>query len=372
MESVTLRGGKPGVVDLDPASPEVSLTMPVYEIDPQTDPRWAALIGAHPRASVFHTPEWLGALHRTYGYTPRAFTTAPPGSPSGSPLTGGIVFCQVRSWLTGQRLVSLPFSDHCDPLVEDREEIRTLLSEVEGRLGDRIRYVELRPRSAEPGEGRGYSASSGYAFHTLDLGAGAEALYAGLHKDSIRRKIRRAEREHVRLDAGRSEALLEAFYALLLRTRRRHRLAPQPVSWFRNLIDAFGDRLTIRVARANGRPIASILTLCHRQTVVYKYGCSDERFHSLGGMPFLFWSAIRQAASDGFGELDLGRSESGNAGLIRFKNRLGARSTALTYWRLNRSRPRSLPRSECPGRILARLPDSLFRLSGEIFYRHAG
>jgi hypothetical protein len=32
-----------------------------------------------------------------------------------------LVFCRVRSWLTGRRSISLPFSDHCEPLVESHE-----------------------------------------------------------------------------------------------------------------------------------------------------------------------------------------------------------------------------------------------------------
>ncbi len=31
-----------------------------------------------PKASVFQTTEWLGALSVTYGYNPVAFTTSPP------------------------------------------------------------------------------------------------------------------------------------------------------------------------------------------------------------------------------------------------------------------------------------------------------
>ena len=44
----------------------------------------------HPAASIFHTPGWLEALRRTYGYEPVAFTTSPPGHP----LTNGSPFCQ--------------------------------------------------------------------------------------------------------------------------------------------------------------------------------------------------------------------------------------------------------------------------------------
>jgi hypothetical protein len=154
--------------------------------------------------------------------------------------------------------------------------------------------------------------------------------------------------------------------------------APQPFAWFQNLVDCLGDRLTIRVARVNDRPIASILTLRHKQTIVYKYGCSDERFHNLGGMPRLFWQTIEEARSQQLKELDLGRSDLTNPGLIQFKDHLGATKTVLNYWRfsqrpqLERTGSRGAWKSRITRSVLANLPDRLFRLAGEIFYRHAG
>ena len=113
----------------------------VYAIDPLRDSRWPELIGRHPNASVFHTRGWLRALQVTYGYEPVAFTTSAPSEE----LTNALLFCVVRSWLTGNRLVSLPFSDHCEPLVENAEQFRTLSSFAESlRLKERWKYVEIR------------------------------------------------------------------------------------------------------------------------------------------------------------------------------------------------------------------------------------
>ena len=86
----------------------------VYELDPLADTRWIEFVKTHPRASVFHTPNWLHALRLTYGYQPVALTTAPPEEP----LTKRAGVLPVNSWLTGRRIVSLPFSDHCEPLVD--------------------------------------------------------------------------------------------------------------------------------------------------------------------------------------------------------------------------------------------------------------
>src|SRR6185436_335791 len=120
---------------------------------------------------------------------------------------------------------------------------------------------------------------------------------------------------------------------LLLLTRRRHHLPPQPVEWFRNLLECMGDRFMICLALKDDRPVAGIVLLRHRDTLVYKYGASDADVHNLGAMPFLFWNAIREAKAAGIRRLDLGRSDSDNAGLITFKDRLGADRSTLAYVR---------------------------------------
>src|SRR5205085_2919409 len=273
--------------------------MTVWQIDPVQDSRWAGFLERHPRATVFHTPGWLEALRRTYGYEPAALTTAAPGES----LTDGLVFCRIRSWLTGRRAISLPFSDHCDPLVESNQALAGLLSawkrDPEANHG---RYLEIRSISP-PGEvapdwrqaAPDWRQADSFCLHQLDLSPGLEDLFRGFHKDCIQRKIRRAQREALSYEEGNSESLLNGFYRLVLLTRRRQQLLPQPLAWFRNLIACMDDRLKIRLAYKDGRPVAGILTLSYKDVLVYKYGCSDARFNNLGGMQFLFWEAIREA-----------------------------------------------------------------------------
>ena len=114
------RRGSPGGV----AVSGQQKTVTTYKINPLTDQRWQEFVADHPRASVFHSTPWLSALARTYRYQPLAFTTSPPDNK----LENGLVFCRVQSWITGDRLVSLPFSDHCAPLVEDFGDLQPLVA----------------------------------------------------------------------------------------------------------------------------------------------------------------------------------------------------------------------------------------------------
>lgn len=346
--------------------------MTVYMLDPLQDQRWSDLVERHPQASVFHTTAWLRALRHTYGYEPVAFTTSSPDGP----LEDAIAFCQVRSWLTGKRLVSLPFSDHCEPLISHAAAFDTISTHLDDVRRDcRWDYVEFRPRTDRFHSHWSTTVTERYWFHVLDLRPSEDILYAALHKDSTRRKIQRAAREGLSYGEGRGESALHDFYDLVVVTRRRHQLLPQPMSWFRNLAASFGDSLKIRMAYHRDRPVAGIVTLRHGDTMVYKYGASDARFHALGGMHLLFWRTIRDARSMGCTTLDLGRCDIDNPGLARFKERWGATRSEITYWRHGDSSVISaLRRHAMTGgrQLLDHAPGVCRVAAGRILYRHAG
>lgn len=342
----------------------------VYEVDPLQDARWLSLIERDPRASIFHHPGWLRALSRTYGYEPVVFTTSAPDEP----LTNGVVFCQVNSLLTGRRLVSLPFSDHCEPLTQPHE-LQTILQLLQERMDrDGLRYVELRPLQSCP-DSEAVCQSEKFAFHTIDLRPPAADILKSLHKDSIRRKIQRAEREHLIYEVGNQDELLKKFFHLFAMTRRRHGLPPTPFRWLTNLAECLGDRAEVRLASLGREPVAALFTLKFGQTMVYKYGASDARFNNLGGTPFLFWKAIEDAKEHGIQEMDLGRSDLDNEGLIRFKGQLGSTKTLISYWRLARGfQPvRKSSRSfQIASQLLAHAPASLQIAIGDLFTKHMG
>lgn len=351
--------------------------MKLYQIDPLQDARWADLVERHPKASVFQTVGWLRALQRTYGYRPVVFTT----SPSSGELENGVVFCHVRSWLTGDRMVSLPFSDHCEPLFDSERDLHFIVENLQAdRHHGHWKYIEVRPANGSfcpEGKGNRFQPAARYYLHRLSLRPDLDQLFRSLHKDSVQRRIRRAERAGVVHEHGRSTKLLKDFYDLLVVTRRRHRLPPQPYLWFRNLVDCLKEALEIRVAYQAQVPIAAILTLRFRNTVYYKYGCSDAKFNHLGGMPFLLWTTIEESKMAGADEFDLGRSDIDDKGkgLVSFKNHWGQGPTDLVYWRfpapqtVGSKKTRWLDISK---RLFAFMPNRLLTATGRLIYRHIG
>ncbi len=346
----------------------------VYQIRPLSDARWNAFLLRHPSASVFHSEPWLAALHKTYGFEPTALTTSAPTDD----LCNALLFCRVDSALTGQRLISLPFSDHCAPLTTGEGDLAFLTAAMQSQLADRrLRYVELRPAEPLPDGGPCHTTRT-YRWHRLDLTADIADIYSRFHRDCVSRKIRRAEREQLVYRKGSSGQYFEEFWKLYLQTRRQHGAPPQPPSWFRNLLSEFREAAAIHLAVQDDKPIAAIFTLDYKDTLVYKYGCSDPTLQALGGTHLLFWRAIQDAKARGLRTLDLGRSDPSKEGLVHFKDRWGTQGCDLVYSRFTshahsragyRSGPAPLSLSLAQ-RALSLFPDTIFATAGALLYKH--
>src|ERR1700687_1680902 len=251
--------------------------MRCYQVDPTQDSRWAELAERHPGASVFHSVAWLKALRRTYGYAPVAFTTSPPTGE----LKNGLVFCHVNSMFTGHRLVSLPFSDHCEPLFDLGEDVNFLILYLQAILKrEGWKYLEVRPINVNFGQtdsGVGFVPAATYFLHKLDLRPELGNVFRSLDKNSVQRRAPRAQQSGLVEKRGTSDDLLKEFYRLLVITRRRHYVPPPPYSWFRTLIHCQGEALEMLLASRNP-------CVPHPKRLVYwRFPESAPSFDSLDG-----------------------------------------------------------------------------------------
>jgi hypothetical protein len=92
-------------------------------------------------------------------------------------------------------------------------------------------------------------------------------------------------------------------------------------------------------------------------------------------VPFLFWQVIQRVKDIGVVTFDLGRSDVGQTGLVRFKDHLGAERSAMTYYRLPAGSDEPLRAgwaARAARRMLPFLPDPALDLAGRLVYKHLG
>ena len=109
-------------------------------IDPTNYAAWDELLLSTPGHSFFHSSAWARVLKDSYGYTPMYFATIENGQ-----FWTLVPVMEVNSFITGKRGVSLPFTDYCEPLLNENIEFVDLFNNIiEYGKKHGWKYVELR------------------------------------------------------------------------------------------------------------------------------------------------------------------------------------------------------------------------------------
>ena len=343
-------------------------TWEVNVVDPTSDPDWDRLVASHPGSSFFHSAAWAKVLCKTYGHKPISLLLSRNAEP-----VALVPLLEVSSSFTGRRGVCLPFTDFCDPL---------FFNGCDSAIVSRPLCELARNRNWKHFEIRGGSSSAPWATpslkfygHSLDLRSGPEALFAGF-AGSVRRAIRKAQLCDLDVQISQSQEAILDFYRIHTRTRRRHGLPPQPISFFTNIYDLIikpGLGFVV-LASKGSRTVAAAVFFHMGKKAVYKFGASDERHQDLRGNNLVMWKAIEFLAQNGFEALHLGRTSLENEGLRRFKRGWGTVEETIEYFRFDtRANDWITARDNVSGfhnAVFARLPLLVNRLMGAMIYPH--
>ncbi|MCG2767286.1 MAG: GNAT family N-acetyltransferase, partial [Anaerolineae bacterium] len=329
--------------------------------------RCVAFVDSVPNANIFHHPAWTSLMAECYGYRPFVVATCDEKGE----IKAGLPLMEVNSWLTGRRWISLPFTDHCNPLYRGDTPPRELfeyLSELQ-REHD-VPRVEIR--SAVP---RGHQAHEVHSqvLHVQVLSPDTRAVHGKLH-ENVRRCIVKAERQGVTVRWAESKRDLDVFYDLHCGTRHRQGVPVQPKRYF----ELFWERIIgaglgfILLAYKDAVPIAGTVALTYKSTLMIKYTASDRDSWRLSPNHSLYWAVIRWGCEHGYTSLDWGRTRASNTGLRDFKRRWGAQESILTYSILSAAPPGDVTNrlSGIMGATIRHTPSWVCRVTGELLYRH--
>lgn len=293
-------------------------------IDPRTDVRWQQLV-EHQQSDVFHSPQWIHVLTDTYDLDPRAYVVV---DTAGTPLAG--IPCCLANDMFGNRLVSLPFSDYCDPLATTVEQwvgIADALVQQHSPVALRCLHNHL-PLADER-----FKLRKQAKWHGVDLHPDQETLWHNIHESS-RRATRKAERDGVVVRAAQNKHDLRAFFELHLGVRKgKYRLLAQPFRFFEHIWDRFleNDHGVLLLAMHNGACIGSILFLEWKNTLYYKFNASSSTELTHRPNDLLVWEGIKYAKAKGCTLLDFGLSDWDQDGLVRYKRKFATQEKVISF-----------------------------------------
>ena len=94
-------------------------------INPLDFEGWDDMVLSANEYSFFHSSAWAKTLNETYQYRPYYFSLFDK-----SEMKALIPLMEINSFLTGRRGVSLPFSDWCEPIINEKIMIKDLLNNI--------------------------------------------------------------------------------------------------------------------------------------------------------------------------------------------------------------------------------------------------
>ncbi len=339
-------------------------------INPINYNNWDELLLSTNDYSFFHTSHWARVLHESYGYRPLYFSVINNGS-----LRFSLPLMEIKSRLTGKRGVSLPFTDYCDPIVNEDIHFQDMIDyAIEYGEHAGWKYIEIRSlRNIS----ENILPSLEYYGHTLELSKDEDLIYSQL-RSSTRRNIKKAARDGVEIQMGNSPESMREFYRLNCTTRKMHGIPPQPWNFFRNIYDHVisENHGNVILASYKGVTIAGAVYFHFGKKVIFKYGASDKRYHHLRPNNLVMWEAIKEYCNRGYKTFCLGRTESENQGLRQFKNGWGASEKIIKYYRYDFRRNRFLNgNSHVSGfhnKVFNRMPVPMLKMIGSALYKHMG
>jgi hypothetical protein len=329
---------------------------------------WESTLAANDQATFFHSGVWARILAASYGFTPHYLKI-------GEDAAGYLPVMEANSFVSGRRGISLPFTDECEPIAPDPHTFNALFrSAVVHMSKRRWRYFEMRGGDTALSTDR---TAAEFLGHEIKLeGRTSGELFANC-VSSTRRAVRKAEKNGVAVEFGRTSADMDAFYSLFCQTRQRHGNPPQPRKFFqeiqRHAIETGSGLLLL--ARHNGIAVAGAVFLHFGRAAIYKFGASDSKTRHLAANNLIMWRAIEWYNKEGFSSLRLGRTSLENDGLRQFKQGWGSHEYHIKYFRYGNKARDFLSGTDNSStgwqtRVFKFLPQRVSRHIGAVAYRH--
>jgi hypothetical protein len=333
-----------------------------------------SLLGACDNATIYHTPEWRDAITATYGYVPMYL-----GVFDGENLSAVLPLMYVKSWLTGRRLVSLPFANTCGPAGTSERFGALLDRALELRAELRARALEIRTQAnINHLEDDRFSPVGYFITSLVSLASDPKDVWENFKDRNVRTEVRQAAKKGIEVRDGGDLKDLEQFYALFAGLRLRHGVPPQPFRFFANLWKCLWPKyLHLHVATYKGEHVASLMTLGFGTTLVAAYIGSNPAYRSYRVHQILFWKAMERGCLAGFKTFDFLRTPKASQELRYFKDRWNAFEVDLEYLYYPQvcgtaSTVEESAKYRLMTRVLKRAPHGAGKALGRVLYRHLG
>ena len=305
-------------------SAETRPGLTVRQHTPADDAAWDRYAESHADYTLYHGRAFHRAVAEAFG-KPSHGLVAESGD---GRIVGVLPLIRQKSWLFGDRLVSLPYANHGGPLA-DSAEVALALFEAAAVRGDELGCdrIEVRDHVARELD---WPAHTDKVLMRMVLPADSAALDKALGA-KLRSQCRRALKEGAEVVHGGAE-LIPEFYRVFAVNMRDLGTPVYPRRWFEVLARHLGEAMQFVVVRLGGGPVAGCVLVRWKDTMEIPWAASDREFNRYSVNMLLYREALGFAIGSGCKVFDFGRSTRG-AGTWKFKKQWGAQERQI-WWRV--------------------------------------
>lgn len=293
--------------------------------DPGEVRRLEGFVMRYSGGTPFHRPAWLRAVAQGTGNSELAIVSERRGE-----LVGYLPLIAGHSPVFGRVLVSSGFGVGGGLLAHegcDRQAIFAAVEELAQRRS--CPSVELRG-GVLPEDRVGWTLrNASHCGFARDLAPDDAAQLAAIPRKQ-RAEVRKAIAADLVVETGSAARDRDAHFAVYAESVRNLGTPVFPRRLFAEVLDAFGDDADILIVRHRGAPVASVLSLYHRGTVMPYWGGGTIAARHLRANDRMYFELMRHARRRGCTRFDFGRSKCGS-GAFDFKKNWGFEPEPLAY-----------------------------------------
>lgn len=288
---------------------------------------WDAYVAGHAGATPFHSRAWCEAISKATGH--RCHLLAARNAAGA--IAGLLPLHHIRSPLFGQALVASGFAVD-GGLLADTDLAATALADAAAALAQSLGVPSVELRGGPLPEGEGWRCEEDvYAGFARDLSADDEAELLAVPRKQ-RAEVRKALDSDLTVTTGSDAAERRDHYRIYATSVRNLGTPVFPKALFDAVLDAFGDDADILTVRDGGRPVASVLSLYWRGTVMPYWGGGTADARRLRANERMYFALMLHARAKGCTRFDFGRSKLGT-GPFAYKKNWGFEPQPLVYGR---------------------------------------
>ncbi|WP_094229079.1 GNAT family N-acetyltransferase [Methanolobus psychrotolerans] len=354
------------------------MSVDVEYLSNNNESEWRDFLEKEDRAGIWHTVEWRDILAKEYHFKPKYLMARKEGE-----VCGILPIFQIKSPITGNRVVSLPFSYHCGPVATSDEAYLALIDESQ-KISDDLgcKYVEMKMLNKLPDTvvNNGNLVENLY-FNTsiLDLSANPDDNWKKLDSRRTRWAINKAMRSEVQIRTETDSNDLKQHHKLKIQTRKKHGSPAPSLKFFKSIMDSFEDRGMVKlwVAEHENKVVSTLMFYTYKDVVMPAYIASDDAYSSLMPNNLLYWRSIEWGCNNGFKYFDFGRTEPNNESLLSFKSKWGCNNFKIPYYYYPEqpklmSQNRNDAKTGFIRNTWKKLPDPVLEILGPKLLKHVG